>query len=98
MIILRITHTIKDFNPRAQWFQSGNTEERFTDMKQANEWINEIYGKHKKQPMYIDTKEGKTKKIGFIIGFKDEEYEGGKWIKFLRQDWIEFSQCELIEL
>ena len=97
MIQLAITKTARGYHPSQLWRQYDHTTENFPDLKAAKAWIKEKYGTSKKSPMYIDTKTGKTKKIGYVIGFRSEEYEDGKWDKFLEQHWVSFSEVKDME-
>jgi len=98
MIELDITHTWKSYHPSSKWAITHEETKYFDDMDQANKWINETYGKSKRSPMYIDTKKGESKKVGYVIGFRNGEYYEGKNHKFLNQDWITFRKSEVIEI
>jgi hypothetical protein len=48
--------------------------------------------------MYIDGKDGKPQKIGYVIGFRNADlshYPVNKWIQ---RDWIEFNEIKRIIL
>ena len=44
--------------------------------------------------MFIDDKNGNSKKIGYVIGFRNWDYEQ-KWIE---QHWIGFEKVEELEI
>jgi hypothetical protein len=89
MVQLLISKTWKPFNaPRDAWTIYHEMREEFPDRKSANNWILATFGKHTRKPMYRDTKTG-TKKVGFIIGYK-ERGDNGKY--YMVQDWIKFTE------
>lgn len=97
MIVLQIVKTAKDYHPKAKWYQFANEEQTFQSLESAEQWINDTYGKSKRKPMFQDI-ENKPKKIGYVIGFRNEEYENGEWRKFLQQDWISFHTMEVVQI
>jgi hypothetical protein len=98
-IELVVTQTSK-VNPKSN-FEAFNQEKKsFRSMAEANAWITEQYGKKKKQPMYVDSPSGKPTKVGFIVGFRNKDYDRdtGKWVNFIEQDWIEFRKVTPFEV
>ena len=96
MIRAHITMTGKSYSPKAKFSCFHEEEKTFEDMKEAMAWIKENYGKAKRVPMYQDTKSGGTKKVGYVIGFRNADmshYPADKWIQ---QDWISFYECKPI--
>lgn len=91
-IILNITYTCKSYSPRAQWSVCGDEQKRFPDMKAARAWIKQTYGKSRRAPMYVDLKSGETKRMGYVIGYRDV------YDKILRQDWLSFSELTPVYL
>lgn len=97
MIQLHVTMTSKSFSPRDRWRMLADETHNFSDIKAAREWLRKNYGKSKRQPMYVD-ENGKSKKIGYVIGFSDADYSHAPIQHWLRQDWIEFRECKTLEL
>lgn len=92
MIDLDIIKTSKDYHPKAKWCQYAHETEHFENMEQAKKWLDETYGKSKRSPMFRDNIDGK---IGYVIGFRNEQYENEKYYKYLEQHWIEFRKNEV---
>ena len=97
MIELVITKTSKSFNPKDSWRTYDQEKLPFVNLNTAKKWLNDTYGKSKRRSMYIDLKTGGSKRVGYIIGFKNYDYEPGKKIHFLEQHWIEFRSCKSID-
>lgn len=97
MIVLQIVKTAKDYNPKALWYRYADDQKTFETLQSAKQWIKDTYGKSKRSVMYQDTKD-KSIKIGYIIGFRNEEYENGKWRSFLEQHWISFHKMEAVQI
>ncbi len=94
MIQLVIRKSSKSYNPKSNWSIFDIEKKLFNEVKEAKQWIKETYGKSKKRPMYIDDKNGNSKKIGYVIGFRNWDYEQ-KWIE---QHWIGFEKVEELEI
>lgn len=97
MIELVITKTSKSCDPKAHWYSYDYDRLPFVNLNAAREWLVDTYGGSKRRSMYIDLKNGGSKRIGYIIGFKNYDYENGKKIHFLEQHWIEFRSCRSID-
>ena len=93
MIQLLITSTAKGYHPSAEWRTFNQRTETFNDRKEAMNWIKENYPGKKRQPMYCDTKEG-TKRVGYVIGFRNSGWGSGSHDKWLQQDWISFREVK----
>ena len=63
-------------------------------MKEAKDWLKDNYGKAKRVPMYVDTKDGKTKKVGYVIGFRNADYSHSPVYKWIQQDWVSFNEVK----
>ena len=98
MIRLSIIKTTRGYHKDQTWRQYDLEMNYFATVKEAKEWINETYGKSKRSFQYVDDKNGKTKRIGYVIGFRNTEYNDGKWEKFLEQHWISFSKFKDLEI
>lgn len=85
MIQLEITKTA-----RGRIFDNQN--KTFSDMQSARKWICDQYGKAKRAPMYIDGKDGKPQKIGYVIGFRNAD------LSHYQRDWIAFNEIKRIYL
>lgn len=97
MIELLITMTSKT-NPKEKYSIFNEETKLFDDMKQAKQFLKDEYGNHKRSSMFYEDKKGDSKRVGFIIGFRNSEYQDGKTIHFLQQDWITFYKKERLDL
>ena len=66
----------------------------FSDLNETKKWIKEQYGKSKRVPMYIDTKEGESKKVGYIFGFRNSDCSHYPVEKWIQQDWVHFREVK----
>lgn len=98
MIQLIITKTGKSFNPKDEYKIFDTEEKTFADLPSAKQFLNETYGKSKRRPMFCDTKEGKPKHIGYVIGFKNADLSHSPVEKWLQQDWIHFNEVKSLDL
>jgi hypothetical protein len=89
---------IRGYHKDQLWYQYDQTTETFENLKAAKTWIKEKYENHKRSFIYVDDKGGKTKRIGYVIGFRDEEYNEGKWEKSIQQHWISFQEVKDLEI
>ena len=97
MIQLYIEKTGKSYNPKGTWTIFDTEIKNFGNIKEAKEYLKDTYGDAKKSPMFIDDKQGNSHKVGYIFGFKNEDYcHGGQ--KWLQQDWVEFRKVKTIYL
>lgn len=97
MIELRIQKTAKT-NPKDHYSIFDEETKQFADLNEAKQYLKDEYGTHKRSPMFQDNKQGESKRIGFVVGFRNSQYEDGKTIHFLQQDWISFYKKEVLEL
>lgn len=98
MIRLDITMTGKSYSPKSNWQTLGHDHKTFSDKADAMAWIKENYGKAKRVPMYVDTKKGKTLKVGYVIGFRASDWSHNPVEKWLQQDWIVFKEVKDLAL
>ena len=98
MIQLHITMTGKSFSPKSTFSCFGEDTKSFTDMKTAKQWLKEHYGKAKRVPMYCDRKDGKTEKVGYVIGFRNADYSHSPVDKWIQQDWISFREVKSVTI
>jgi hypothetical protein len=97
MIQVKITQTGKSYNPKDQYETFGHDTKTFNNLQEANKWLNETYGKSKRQRMYADSKQG-ANHIGYVIGFHNADWSHAPVNKWLQQDWIEFCTVESLKL
>jgi hypothetical protein len=97
MIRIQITSTGKSYNPRDKFSLFGERTETVADMREAKQWLRDTYGKAKRAPMYIDTKGG-TKKVGYVIGFRNADWSHSPVNKWIQQDWVSFHSQKPIYL
>ena len=98
MIELHITMTGKSFSPKDKFTIFGYDTKRFENIADARKWIKEQYGKSKRSPMYVNGKDGKSKKIGMVIGFKNADWSHAPVESWIQQDCIEFRECKTITI
>ncbi len=96
MIQLNITMTGKGYSPKDKWSNFGQDTKNFTSIQDAKDWLKEQYGKAKRVSMFIDLKDGKSKRIGYVIGFRNSDMSHYPVDKWLQQDWIEFREVKTI--
>jgi hypothetical protein len=96
MIELQIVKTAKGYGKNEKWSRFDDKTEYFPTLKDAKDWIKKEYGKAKRVPMYVDTKDGNSKKVGYVIGFRNDDISHVPVEKWLQQDWIEFREVNTI--
>jgi hypothetical protein len=83
---------------RAQWEGFDDERKLFHTYEEVKAWLKETYGTHRRRPMYVDTKSGETKRIGYVISLgwvKDISHpwtDTGKENKWLQEDWVEIRE------
>jgi hypothetical protein len=95
MIQIHVTSTGKGYSPKDVWRCFDEFTKNFPTLADAKAWLKETYGKAKRVPMYCDTKTG-TKKIGYVIGFRNADWSHSPVEKWLQQDWVEFRHVRTI--
>jgi len=98
MFEVNITMTGKGYHPSSEWQQFGHDRKTFSDLMQVNQWLDEAYGRSKRVPMYVDTKEGKSIRCGYVIGFRNADVSHYPVDKWIQQDWIQISECKTVDL
>ena len=98
-IQLHITKTARTYKEKEYHCYDSETK-YFADLNEAKKWIKEQYGKHHRTSMYRDTDKDKTQRIGYVIRFRNTEYDRdlGKTVKFLEEHWIEFRVIGVLDL
>ena len=99
MFELLITSTGKSFSPKSKWrifderrIIAGET------MTEVYSKLRELYGKAKRVPMFVDSEAGTSKKIGWVIGFRNSDSSHGKAEHWIQQDWISLLTTKSVEL
>jgi hypothetical protein len=98
MIELQITMTGKGYGKKDEWRSFNQQKKRFATLEEAHIWIKETYGKAKRVPMYVDTKTGVARKVGYVIGFRNADLSHYPVEKWIQQDWIEFMEVKNLTL
>lgn len=91
---VRITETAKNAPQCEESHIFNDIAETFHTLDEVNEYFIDRYGKmpNKKRKVYIDTKSGETKEIGFLHSFwnKDWSHNTKSWFQ---TDWVEITTC-----
>jgi hypothetical protein len=98
MIQLEITKTARGYSKKETFRIFDKQNKTFSDMQSARKWISDQYGKAKRSPMYIDGKDGKPQKIGYVIGFRNTDLSHYPVDKWIQRDWIAFKEIKRIIL
>lgn len=96
---LHITETGKSFSPQSK-FAVFNEERKngFADMREVYAYLRARYGNAKRSAMYIDTKDGKTHRCGWVIGFRNADMSHAPVQKWIQQDWVSVRKVETVDL
>lgn len=97
MIQFSITPTSKGYGRGDRWQRGSSFVKSFNTMAEAKKYLQDQYGKAKKQKMYIDVN-GETIHCGYIFGFRDADYSHYPVQHWLQQDWVEFRNVDLMKL
>lgn len=98
MIEVNITMTGKGYHPSSEWQQFGHDRRIFANLAEFDEWLDQTYGKSKRAPMYVDTKDGKTIRCGYVIGFRNADWSHYPVDKWIQQDWLHISESKTVDL
>jgi len=98
MLQVNITMTGKGFAPTAKWGTFGEDRKHFADMAELKKWMKDTYGTCKRAPMYIDKGNNTTIPCGWVFGYKNREWNGGKWEHYIQQDWVSVSRLETVDV
>jgi hypothetical protein len=91
MISLHITRTAKSYSPSDDYRTYDTERKWFDNMADAKDFLKEEYGNCKRSYMYRDTKNGESKRIGYIYGFRHKG-DGYYTDNALEQHWISFQK------
>lgn len=89
-IEVKITKCVKSYNPKDSYATYDDMVMKFDTIEDAKEWLDDEYGTSKRQPMYVDDKDGNTHKVGYVIGFRSRYDDTQK--PCLEQHWIGFNK------
>lgn len=87
-----ITMTGKDIGSKGSYQIFGHERKTFRSMAELKKFLKDRYGNSKRSPMYIDTKDGKAQKTGYIYGFINADYSHAPVHKWYQQDWVEITE------
>lgn len=85
---LYIISTGKGYAPKSEWQGMNDETKTFANIKEAQAYLKERYGKAKRAPMYVDVN-GKSKQIGWVIGFRNADWSHHPVDKWIQRDWVE---------
>lgn len=91
MIQLHITRTGKSFSPKDDYSIFDTETKQFDSLKDAKDFLKQEYGSCKRSKMFADLKDGSSKHIGYVYGFKNKDWSHNSQ-SWLQQDWIDFSK------
>ncbi|RLG45312.1 MAG: hypothetical protein DRN81_01975 [Thermoproteota archaeon] len=88
------TVTFRDKKQKVIW----NEERRnFKNISAAMKGVKEEFGiTGKTEPMFVDTKTGKTKKVGFVKSYWERYDDSGK--RFPAEMWVSFDECKPVNM
>jgi hypothetical protein len=98
MIELDIIMTGKGYSPKSEWRQFAHERKTFADMQDVNRFLNDRYGKAKRRPMYVDMKDGRAVRCGWVIGFHASDISHVPVEKWIQQDWVHVRECKTVDL
>ena len=87
-----LTHcTSKSFSTKDKYQTFDVTEEYAETKEEIKRILKDRYGNCKRQPMYIDNKDGSQVKIGYVYGFRNKDYSHNSK-SWLQADWVEIFE------
>jgi hypothetical protein len=86
MINLNITY-VNDSENMTEY----NDKEVFPTLKEAKKWIRDNIGKRPKSGMFIDLKNGESKKIGWVYS-RYQNYYDKPFKRYIQGVWIEVTE------
>ena len=94
MIEVRISKTcmFATTGRNAGWQRYDDERKTFANMAEARAYLKETYGNAKRRPMYVDMKDGGTRRAGYVIGFRCKWRNPGEPVA--EQHWIGFNECK----
>jgi len=98
MIRVEIEKTGKGYGKNEGYHMFDRETKTFKDMLEVKKFLKETYGKCKRVPSYVDTKDGEVKKVGYVYCFKNADLSHYPVEKWLQQDWVSFFELKQIYL
>lgn len=89
-----ITKQSKRAGNQNNYYTYDKETKQFKTMEECKKWLKEEYGTSQRKVMYRDDKEGNAVKVGYVIGFKNYDYEDGKKYTTYESHWIEIVEVE----
>ena len=97
MIELHIDETVKGYSAKERWSLMNQKVEYFPTLIEAKQWINKTYKKHRRHPIrFSNVENGDIKKVGYIVGFHNDDISHYPVVKWLQRDWITFHESKLL--
>jgi len=82
-----ITKTSKPIGSKEKYSALDIEKKYFKSKEEVDKFLKENYGKVRKTPMFQDTKEGESQKVGYVYGFKNRDWSHNSESWF-QQDWV----------
>ena len=87
MIELKFTYVDRNQNC-ITW----ENKECFNDLKEAKQHLKENYP-HSRKPIYVDMKDGSTRKCGYVFSHREKYQDTGK--TFIEEIWVSFYEKDI---
>ena len=101
--LFKTTTTMREYNEDKWWIDPNIVKDKYINAENLNEALKEykdlvetVYitisdnAIKNKTPMYVDTKDGKSKQIGYVLtGKTDFQDDQGNWISQYIELWVE---------
>jgi len=90
---IRITKTARPTGRRGDWSTFDNERKEFRRKQEVINFLKENYGKSRRQKMYVDTKKGETKQVGWIYKMGvQRDWSHNDPSRWYQQDWVSVNQ------
>ena len=89
-----ITKQSKRAGNQNYYYMYDKETKRFKTFEECKKWLKEEYGNSKRTLMYRDDKEGNAVKVGYVIGFKNYDYDNGEKYTYYERHWIEIVEIK----
>ena len=101
--LFKTTTTMREYNKDKWWIDPNIVKDKYINAENLNEVLKEYKDLVEKEyitisnnaiknkaPMYVDTKDGQSKQIGYVlIGKTDFQDDQGNWISQYIELWVE---------
>ena len=103
MFEAHITKTAKGYSPKDQWSVFDKEVVGAASLPELRAELAKRYGKswRNRRPMYCDMPDGRTVKIGYVVGFRNESQNRDKSSGrdcYIEQDWVSIRRCEWTDM